>query len=214
MRLRFHEKTFPFHFKRLLDFSVVREMFVALPYRRVASLDHVATLLDLGGNIGASVVYFKLMHPEAKVWVYEPDPECFEMLRKNIEPFGEDVYALQKAVSSISGRRTFYKNAEHWGNSFFTRAKNEHAIEVDCVSLDEAIRNTGADIDVLKFDIEGAEYEVFKDTKELARVRQMIGEIHPDLVGKTFEDFVSLIPGFNLALHERQGARSLAFFSR
>ena len=40
------------------------------------------TIVDLGSNIGVSILYFKLRFPDAHVIGVEPDPVAFELLRR------------------------------------------------------------------------------------------------------------------------------------
>jgi hypothetical protein len=55
-------------------------------------------------------------------------------------------------------------------------------VQVEACSLAEAIQVAGVDtIDLLKFDVEGAEGEIFTSATQLDRVRSLSGEVHGDL---------------------------------
>ena len=60
-------------------------------------------------------------------------------------------------------------------------------------SLLETMRWDHADL--IKFDIEGAEWEVFEGTP-LQNISSLIGEYHEDLTGKPVQEFVNLFVGF------------------
>src|SRR5271169_1281292 len=42
-------------------------------------------ILDCGSNIGMSILYFKNLYPDARILGFEPDPDTFGMLRRNVE---------------------------------------------------------------------------------------------------------------------------------
>lgn len=44
-------------------------------------------ILDGGANIGLSTIYFKKLFPDAKIVGFEPDPNIFKILKKNIGKF-------------------------------------------------------------------------------------------------------------------------------
>ncbi len=48
---------------------------------------------------------------------------------------------------------------------------------------------------MIKFDIEGAEWDVFSHTS-VDKVASIIGEYHEDLAGFSVEQFIDLFPGF------------------
>ena len=45
-------------------------------------------VLDLGANVGVSVLYFKLNYPAARITAFEPDPAIFEYLSRNVASYG------------------------------------------------------------------------------------------------------------------------------
>src|SRR6266404_4480374 len=42
-------------------------------------------ILDIGSNIGASILYFREKFPDAKIFGFEPHPDTFRVLQKNVE---------------------------------------------------------------------------------------------------------------------------------
>src|SRR5438477_7951076 len=41
-------------------------------------------ILDIGSNIGASIIYFHEKFPDAKIFGFEPHPDTFRILQKNV----------------------------------------------------------------------------------------------------------------------------------
>jgi len=53
-------------------------------------------------------------------------------------------------------------------------------------------------IDLLKLDIEGAEYDVLTHTTRLGDVGAIAGELHPELVPCTPDEFFALLADFDV----------------
>src|SRR5205807_3703122 len=41
-------------------------------------------ILDIGSNIGASIIYFHRQFPDANIFGFEPHPDTFRILQKNV----------------------------------------------------------------------------------------------------------------------------------
>src|SRR5881392_2923492 len=41
-------------------------------------------ILDIGSNIGASIIYFHRQFPDARIFGFEPHPDTFQILEKNV----------------------------------------------------------------------------------------------------------------------------------
>ncbi len=44
-------------------------------------------ILDCGGNVGLSVLYFKYLYKDSQIIVYEPDPKIYKVLKENCSHF-------------------------------------------------------------------------------------------------------------------------------
>lgn len=61
-----------------------REIFVKEEYRTVFTKED-PLIIDCGGHIGVSVLYFKKISPLSRVIAFEPNLENFEILSKNVK---------------------------------------------------------------------------------------------------------------------------------
>lgn len=215
VQLRFNGKTAPFYYRGLLDFYILEGVFIKKDCETHPDKPP-RVIFDLGSNTGATVLFFKLRYPEAKIYAFEPDPENIAVLRKNVEWFKDDIVLFEGAVSDTSvPSADFYIGKEHWSSSLSSRSVSDHSIEVEMITLDEAMRRNGVGyIDILKFDIEGAEYDVFKGFGALSRVTQLVGEIHLDLLGPHVNDFWRLFENFSITRRPVHNQRLTAVFSR
>lgn len=152
----------------------VNEIFVDHIYHFDAHNDR-PVILDCGGHIGLSAIYFKRQHPNAQVTVFEPDARNFEFLKNNLASQGYlDVVLRNEAIWIENTTLTFSSEASM--SSKIATDKIIGGVEVKAVRLKDRLTT---EIDLLKLDIEGAEYEVLKDIKDkLYLLRNIFIEYH------------------------------------
>ena len=155
------------------------------------------TIVDLGANVGFSARFLSERYPYAELVAYEPDPEIFHLAQRNVR--GHARVSLQnRAVAGEPGPLELHRFAGgSWGtSSFVTSQAVTESFTADAVTLDSIISELG-DVDLLKIDIEGAEYEVLKGCQQLDRVRCIVGEFHtiPDV---TAEQFFALLDAYDI----------------
>lgn len=133
-------------------------------------------IIDCGANIGLSIIYFKKLYPEAEIIGFEPDQKIFDMLENNIKSFGfNNVQVIQKAVWDKESEEDFFSEGAD-GGRLSKDDKDKKIIRVDTVRLRKYLEKP---VDFLKIDIEGAEYEVLNDCRDmLGNVRNLFVEYH------------------------------------
>ncbi len=191
---------FDFYVKNGIDIDILIDTFVKEEYLLPGDIK-VQTIFDLGSNIGATVIFFKILYPGATIYAFEPDPRNIVVLRKNIKQFGESIVVIEKAiVPTPSQMVTFYQaDKTHWSSSLIPRDIKKQAITVHAITLDEAICMYKINhVDVCKFDIEGSEYNVFKKFIRKECISHLIGELHEDLMCVDRGAFIDLFPTFDL----------------
>lgn len=124
-------------------------------------------IIDCGANLGLSVLYFKEMYPLARVVAFEADKNIFSYLEKNIISFNlKNVEIINKAVWDKNEILLFLEEGGAGGRIEKKMVdENLKYTEVPATSIREYIINQ--EVDFLKIDIEGAEYEVIKDCQDL-----------------------------------------------
>jgi FkbM family methyltransferase len=191
--------------------SAYREIFVNRIYE-FRSDSPRPRILDIGANIGVSVLFFKLFYPGARITAYEPDPKIFSYLKRNVHGNGfTDVELVNKAVWDGAGSLSFHADGADGGR--ITRPGEAlDAIEIETVDVRTLLQ--GGKIDFVKIDIEGAETTVVRAAApHLADVRSIFVEYHSD-VGRE-QDLAELIgllthAGFRLDVQNLSiGARPL-----
>jgi FkbM family methyltransferase len=115
-------------------------------------------VVDLGANIGYfTLIFAKLVGDTGRVYAFEPDPENFALLKKNVEINGyKNVVLVQKAVSNQTGKTKLYLSEENVGDhQIFDSKYGRKSIEIETVTLDEYFKDEA--VDFVKIDIQGAE---------------------------------------------------------
>lgn len=143
-------------------------------------------IVDAGAHIGMTVVYFKMLFPRARVIAFEPVPDNFELLKKNVrENQLEKVELYQTVVAPKSGMLRLYEpvgeGAWKSGAGIIPKGwkgiQTNKEIKVEAVGIQEILQDK---IDIFKMDIEGMEYEIIRNCGPLIRnVKIWIMEVHP-----------------------------------
>lgn len=167
--------------KHSSDFKVFRSVAVFGQYNvsKITS-DNVKTIVDLGSNIGFSVMHFKSKFPDAHVIAVEPEKTNYDMLVKNVKGYS-NVDCLQNAIwYAKKNLGIFDSGMGEYG--FRVVDGNQKLVgSVDGITMDDIISRYNIEtIDILKIDIEGAEKELFTYNYEswLPKVRCIVIELH------------------------------------
>lgn len=140
----------------------VKEIFQDEHYKFKSSTEE-PIIIDCGANIGLSILFFKKLYPNSKVYAFEADPKIFGYLKQNLESNSiKDVNIFNKAVWKSNGKILFASEGADGGSIYQDFDKKFY---VDSVRLKDFISQFEI-IDFLKMDIEGAEFDVIMDLNE------------------------------------------------
>jgi FkbM family methyltransferase len=160
-----------FHFPSLDYFvGMFTEIFFKETYY-LASTQEPIRAIDCGANIGMALLYIKIRAPHARVLCFEPNPAARAVLEKNIAAnnWNKEVRVLPYALGEKKGTVDFFvegKETTSSGGSIghhqknTNRGLNSYPVEMDILS--HYIENN---VDFLKIDIEGAEFDVLEELK-------------------------------------------------
>jgi len=142
-----------------------------------------ACVVDVGGNVGFYAIRQALRATAGRVLVFEPSPNVFRRLRRNLEGNRfSNATAVNAAISVSSGMAHFIESPLSI-NCRVVPEKTEKTIEVPCTTLDKALAEYGVNrVDILKIDTEGHERAVLSGaTATLPRVARIVVELHGDM---------------------------------
>jgi FkbM family methyltransferase len=170
-------------------------------------------LIDAGANIGASVAFFKARCPNAVVHAYEPDPASFRKLVRNVGSLA-GVRLHREAIWTTDGETVLYSSRQGWDSSLIER--QGRPVRVACRTLESALREAGLDrVDLVKLDIEGAEFAVLRTPGVLAGVEALVAELHLDLVpGSTVREARNACDGFRVTVTSHSELRKTLVAAR
>ncbi len=151
------------------------EIFAAQIYKFKAETQQ-PVILDVGANIGLSVLYFKQLYPDSQITAFEPDPTIFSVLQHNVQQARlSNVTLINKAVWNSETTLEFMAEGAD-GGRMVQLDSDAATVKVNTVRLRDFLTQP---IDFLKIDIEGAETEVLLDCEpQLHCVRQLFVEYH------------------------------------
>jgi FkbM family methyltransferase len=134
--------------------------------------------LDLGSNIGLTVIDFKMLYPESKIYAYELDSENFRLPLLNCKHLS-GCYIHNQAIWSEPTEIKYNKSVNNDAYKIETNiTQHENTITVQAVTIQQIIeRYQLKAIDYVKLDIEGAEYEVFQKNLDWLDITRQI-KIH------------------------------------
>lgn len=130
------------------------------------------TVIDIGAHIGRyTIPSSKKVGNTGKVVAIEADPENFELLKRNIALNKlTNVLTLNYAVFSTRTRMKLYEqsaSAKYNSLMLARAAKTKNYVEVNADTLDNILKlNEVNQVNWIKIDVEGAEFEVLKGSAE------------------------------------------------
>lgn len=138
---------------------------------------NVNTIIDVGANQGQFALASTHFFPSAFIFSFEPVPETFEQLSKNIS-LVKNIKAFNIALGNLEGKIDFFSNEYSHASSalavsgfqkeVFTKTHKEHKIKVVVKKLDNMYNEVEFKEPVLlKLDVQGFEKEVLKGAQNI-----------------------------------------------
>ena len=147
------------------------EIFIKKIYEFKSSTDS-PKILDVGSNIGLSILFFKEQYPNCSIIGFEADPHIYEYLKFNTQGIN-DLELVRKAVFDKETELNFCSDNSDGGSLF---QESQTSIKVKTCLLSCYLKEP---IDFLKVDIEGAETIVLRECREkLFNVKNLFVEYH------------------------------------
>ena len=172
------EFAFPFGRVAYVDAASLRSQYAELFVQQQYDFEcgHEAPfIIDCGGNIGMSVIRFKQRYPKSTIVTFEADPAIAAVLAKNVSNFGlTDVTVVNAAAWIASGSVSFAIDGADSGRLVGSG-------DGELISAVRLADYVDRPVDLLKMDIEGAEFDVLADLSEsgaLGKVERLIVEVH------------------------------------
>ena len=118
-------------------------------------------VLDIGANVGYyTIISSYYVGKSGKVLSFEPEPENYKFLTKNINANEySNVLTFPCGISDKKSEGTLYLSSDNKGKHSLIKLKGEDtSINIPLTTIDSVLADSGIEkIDVIKIDIEGAE---------------------------------------------------------
>jgi FkbM family methyltransferase len=159
------------------DILVFYQLFLEKEYD--INLDNPSFIIDGGANIGLFAILMKNRYPQSVIVCVEPDPENFEILKKNTSLY-DDIHCENCGIWNKKTKLKVYDKYKtgKWGIIVEEDSVNGN---ISAISINALLEKYSiAHIDVLKLDIETSEKKLFSDNFEawLKQVKTLIIELH------------------------------------
>ena len=133
-----------------------------------------AVLWDIGGNFGLHAVTVKRLHPDVRVFTFEPNPQMLAQIAAHAALNGVEIGVLPLALADAPGPRSFHVNdTGNAGMSSLVRWEGGHydrVITVQCERADTLVAAGRVPAPtVIKLDVEGGEAAVLAGLGALLR---------------------------------------------
>jgi FkbM family methyltransferase len=214
LKFRYEGVDFGFYANYSTDIAMLDEIFIDKVYEFDYGGMDPKVIFDVGSNTGVSIKFLRLKFPKSEIYAFEPDPAVFKSLELNARDAGK-VHSFNIAVASENGPIKFYVHPKSpIVSSLSPRFKEQEEILVEGKNLSailDELRIT--EIDLLKFDVEGAERGIF-ESFDTRRINALVGEFHSDLANMTLDEFKAIFPHHDFEFRQVSPIRYMVFAKR
>lgn len=195
LRLNYGGSQFDFFIWSLPDLVALLEVYLWNEYEWDLPIKP-RVIIDLGAHQGDSSVYYALKYPEASVYAVEPAPDSFDRLDENVSQFA-NIKTVNLGIGKKDGEASLHITQSSLGNSLIKREHANTSTQIKLSTLESLVAQIG-EVDLIKFDIEGSEQFLFIDYLPRHYANYYIGEVHPDLIDISKEEFLEKFSEFNV----------------
>jgi FkbM family methyltransferase len=143
-------------------------------------------VLDIGANLGAFSIWAARRWPGCGITAWEPHPDTFRMLCKNVGPWPVTDCRMQAVSAREEPRVYLYDGAHNCGEASLLKGSEQ-------AESGRAVDNCHASklppCDVLKIDAEGVELEVLRHYPHMRTCKLVLLEAHGRMARNELVDF-------------------------
>lgn len=160
------------------DKGIERKLYLTGSYeKRLLKLPKVLVnpgdvIVDAGANIGLISIFCAIKAGNNGIVLsFEPHPETFPILQKNIAINGlSQITAFKNALGSSPGSARIYSNIQinRGAASLVEFQKDSPSFDIEILTLDDVLKQQNIlHLNLIKIDVEGFEMEVLKGAEEI-----------------------------------------------
>lgn len=146
-------------------------------------------IIDCRANIGMMTLFYKVFYPRSLILAFEPDPDAFKLLEKNLK---QNKIRNVKTFNACLSQKNLIMRSRQVGDllygSMHPKKDDKDSTEVRSVKLSDLLSN---DVyDVVRIDVGGGEWEIINDlqqTNTLRNAHHYIIGYHHQANGQSFD---------------------------
>lgn len=182
--------------------------------QRIKTESESPTVLEVGANIGYFLLQAAdLLGDTAQIYAFEPGENNIEQLRRNvcINGFSEQVDIIQSAVGDETGTTQFRIRAAGNKNQVVDTDTGPDVVDVDLITLDRFAESRGLtpeDIDIVRMDAQGYEYNILQGMETLLRDSNnllLFVEVHPSMLGDDLDAMIKKLNAHDFEIVSASG---------
>lgn len=199
------------------DLSIVNEVMSTDVYSPdLIDYSLLRSVIDAGAHIGSFSRYVKLNAPGARIVAIEPDFGNAELFLRNLNGYGDVTLVVARLAyrwldvvkvrhDTNTGATGFIERTSAVLHQLEPGMMTDETDATAMVQLEQFVRGP---VDLLKMDIEGAEFDVFwnVDLATLSKIHWIVGEYH-GASGDIDAAFAHLAPAFVVRRSRDTGKR-------
>lgn len=159
-------------------------------------LEEGMTFIDIGAHVGLfTLPAIKWVGKSGRVVAFEPHPDNFAMLTRNVNENNLKAELVNAAVSDVTGEVQLHTSAFNSGDHQTYYSNGRKGVGVTCITLDEFLQ-VGENIGLIKMDVQGAEAAAFHGMERVLKENKnikIIWELSPSQLQNAGEDAASLL---------------------
>ena len=169
------------------DYPTFWEIFINGDYEKEPScvVEKGDVVLDIGANKGFFTLN-ALQKGASKVYSVEPVKHSYEQIKKLLNDF-PNVEPINKAIGETNGIISMFVDSDASATNCVTTygdmfGRESNKVDVESVNINTLIEQINSDINYMKVDCEGSEFELFKTIteKNLKGIGKLVIETHGD----------------------------------
>ena len=175
------------------EMSLIFESFLYGDYINIPySDDGKKSIIDIGANVADTAIYFA--NKGYEVVAFEPLPHIYNIAQKNIDlnpQIKNNITFVNKACSCKNGFITInFNENDTAGASEFSKANSQ--VEVETITIKNALKEYDIKPNILKIDCEGCEVNIIKHS-DLSMFNQIIMEYHTSVTGVDVKILINIL---------------------
>jgi FkbM family methyltransferase len=151
------------------------------------------TVFDVGANVGIFSLSVHALHPQSRIYCFEPSPLAQTLLEANVGDFPEMVIC-KYGLLNRDMETTLHVNRYNTGQNSIRFAGKHHAGDVPIQVMDAGRQFDAlglSHLDILKIDTEGCEVEIIESMGErLDMVDYVLAEYHTEKDRRTIDELL------------------------